>query len=134
MTAVVSKSRCKWLKARSWYTPTHEKINARLNEFVPNTQVCASVVEHVDIYSRWYECKLFDSAQTDIMVVQMEEGGCHDNCELLFAENRISTIYVGYALSEDGVWRYHSWGINDDTIVETCSARLMYYGVVGAKG
>jgi hypothetical protein len=130
MVSVVSKPRCEWLKARPWYMSDHEQINAILNGFVPNTHVCASMNEHVNIYSHLTECKLFDSAEMEIMLIQMEEGYCHDNCELLFAKNRISTIYVGYALSEDGLWRYHSWGVNEDKIVETCSKRLIYYGVV----
>src|SRR5262245_12343254 len=37
-------------------------------------------------------------------------GKCHENSALLWNKNR-DTMFIatGYALSEDGVWRQHSW-------------------------
>ena len=38
---------------------------------------------------------------------------------------------TGYALSDDGLWRQHSWGLlTDDRVVETTVARLRYFGAI----
>ena len=41
---------------------------------------------------------------------------------------------TGYALSDDGLWRQHSWLIAKPgrrwTVIETTCRRLLYYGVV----
>lgn len=60
---------------------------------------------------------------------------CHENvAELLAAgETREGTTiaagWTGYALSDDGLWRQHSWAsAPDGTIVETTAPRLAYAG------
>ena len=58
---------------------------------------------------------------------------CHENSALLWRENRdITNICTGYALSEDGMWRQHSWLIHrkprSNKIVETTRPRVLYYG------
>lgn len=39
-------------------------------------------------------------------------------------------IATGYALSGDGLWRQHSWGVLRDGIFETTETRLKYFGIV----
>ena len=58
---------------------------------------------------------------------------CHENSALLWRENKeITNICTGYALSEDGMWRQHSWLIHrkprSNKIVETTMQRVLYYG------
>ena len=58
---------------------------------------------------------------------------CHENSALLWRENKeITNICTGYALSEDGMWRQHSWLIHrkprSNKIVETTLPRVLYYG------
>ena len=58
---------------------------------------------------------------------------CHKNSALLWRENKeITNICTGYALSEDGMWRQHSWLIHrkprSNKIVETTRPRVLYYG------
>ena len=58
---------------------------------------------------------------------------CHENSALLWRENRdVTNICTGYALSEDGMWRQHSWLIHrkprSNKIVETTRPRVLYYG------
>lgn len=60
---------------------------------------------------------------------------CHENSALLWRENKeITNICTGYALSEDGMWRQHSWLIHrkprSNKIVETTLPRVLYYGFV----
>ncbi|HEX7958941.1 MAG TPA: hypothetical protein VF493_03430, partial [Terriglobales bacterium] len=42
----------------------------------------------------------------------------------------IVAIATGYALSEYGLWRQHSWGILRDGVLETTKTRLKYFGIV----
>lgn len=63
---------------------------------------------------------------------------CHQNVIDLWKAKHIQHIYTGYGLSEDGLWREHSWGLdityaNDDSppvnvVVETTEERLIYFG------
>lgn len=55
---------------------------------------------------------------------------CHDNSvEYVLKNEKKRKLYTGYALSEDHLWRQHSWVIeNGDTIVETTEKRLCYFG------
>lgn len=58
---------------------------------------------------------------------------CHSNSAACWQENKSkTTIATGYALSEDGLWRQHSWVIHlkprQNRVVETTKKRLIYYG------
>jgi hypothetical protein len=41
-------------------------------------------------------------------------------------------IASGYALTGDGLWRQHSWGVDaaDGRVIETTVRRVRYYGVI----
>ena len=59
---------------------------------------------------------------------------CHQNSADLWNHNKTNTlICTGYALSEDGMWRQHSWVLwfkpRSVQIVETTTPRKAYYGV-----
>ena len=44
---------------------------------------------------------------------------------------RIPSIGTGYALSDDDLWRQHSWGVAvDGVVVETTVEREIYVGIV----
>lgn len=67
-------------------------------------------------------------------LIKGQPSSCHSNSAKLYDENpdrlRIAT---GYALSEDGCWRQHSWLVdkdNDEQIIETTVPRVAYYGIV----
>lgn len=58
---------------------------------------------------------------------------CHSNSAYLWDANRDkTTIATGYALTEDGLWRQHSWVIHlkprQNRVVETTTKRLIYFG------
>lgn len=64
---------------------------------------------------------------------------CHANSAAIWEENQNNIVLMtGYALSEDGVWRQHTWCLmvrDPDTgelcpeaIVETTVPRVLYYG------
>lgn len=60
---------------------------------------------------------------------------CHRNSAYLWDANRgRCQIATGYALSEDGIWRQHSWVVQPLTVSwrvwETTVKRVAYFGVV----
>lgn len=58
------------------------------------------------------------------------QGFCHDNAEALQQKYPHYKRVSGFALSDDGVWRDHSWLINtrNDEILETTTIRKLYFG------
>jgi hypothetical protein len=60
---------------------------------------------------------------------------CHRNSAKIWAKHQDKYfIATGYALSEDGLWRGHTWCVKRTTrgisIVETTVRRLLYFGYV----
>jgi hypothetical protein len=59
-----------------------------------------------------------------------EEVSCQENVAVLWIDGTAAEVGTGYALSEDGLWRQHSWGIaGDGVVIETTEERLRYVGV-----
>ncbi len=61
----------------------------------------------------------------------MEPNACHLNASRLWLERRqdVVAIGTGFALSDDGRWYRHSWGICRDGLVETTCPREKYFGI-----
>ena len=66
----------------------------------------------------------------------MERSACHANVAQLWVSESsgLTAIGTGYALSEDGLWRQHSWGMCLDGIVETTKVRVKYFGICVQRG
>ena len=62
----------------------------------------------------------------------MKSSSCHQNVASAWRKREfgIVAIATGYALSEDALWRQHSWGILPDGVLETTATRLKYFGIV----
>lgn len=65
-----------------------------------------------------------------------EPSRCHENVETLVDRGRtvdghvVVAGWTGYALSDDGLWRQHSWAVGDDgSVIETTEPRRCYAGV-----
>jgi hypothetical protein len=66
----------------------------------------------------------------DLRVLAGDENACHANAAVLWIDGAVAAIGTGYALSDDDLWRQHSWAVDaDGTIVETTSARRAYVGL-----
>lgn len=66
-----------------------------------------------------------------IIFKPMEKCKCHSNCAKLWSKNpKTYKIATGWALSEDGIWRQHTWILKGKAIIETTEPRTLYYGVV----
>jgi|TARA_Y100000034_G_scaffold125828_1_gene176141 hypothetical protein len=68
--------------------------------------------------------------------IRMNKGApcqCHRNSAYCWEANKsLLDICTGYALSEDGIWRQHSWCMLKETkqVVETTIKRIEYFGFV----
>ena len=59
-----------------------------------------------------------------------EPGECHRNVAVGWIDGTFESICTGYALSDDHLWRQHSWGLTSGgELVETTDLRLAYVGV-----
>ena len=66
-----------------------------------------------------------------VKVVKGLPRNCHENVAKLWRKHpRRYHIATGWALSEDGLWRQHSWIIHGDTVVETTIPMEKYFGFV----
>ena len=86
-----------------------------IDPFVPLLEIWGQVVERPVTYRR------------------MEPSQCHLNVARLWEErkkgSRLIGVGTGYALSDDGLWRGHSWGLNKRGIIETTVSRVKYFGL-----
>jgi hypothetical protein len=71
--------------------------------------------------------KLF---KNKIILKQMDFSHCHENAAKLWFKNKNLKIVTGWALSDDGLWRQHSWILKNNTIIETTEIREKYFGVI----
>jgi hypothetical protein len=67
-----------------------------------------------------------------ITIKVMNSSSCHQNVASLWTKRRFGIVGIatGYALSDDGLWRQHSWCILRDGILEPTELRLKYFGIV----
>jgi len=69
----------------------------------------------------------------DIQMMLGEPCRCHSNAALCWEANKDQVqIATGWALSNDRMWRQHSWCYHceDDTIIETTEERELYFGIL----
>ena len=106
-------------------------MNNILNTHASNTHVVAFPFVHFEILDKIDKCELYEVLEdkSNVKFVDMTTSGCHNNCDLLLENDDTIKIFTGYALSLDGLWRYHSWCIDkDDSIIETTESRILYFG------
>ncbi len=67
-----------------------------------------------------------------ILFKPMKASMCHQNVSAIWAKRRKGLVGVatGYALSKDGLWRQHSWGVMRDGVLESTEKRMKYFGLL----
>jgi hypothetical protein len=64
--------------------------------------------------------------------IEMRKGrgnSCHSNSAKIWnRKRRRFQICTGYALSDDGIWRQHTWVMDGSTVIETTEIGIAYYG------
>jgi hypothetical protein len=67
----------------------------------------------------------------NIIFTKGRSNECHENSALLYKNGEsITEIGTGWALSDDGLWRQHSWAMRGSELVETTVERSVYYGIL----
>lgn len=67
-------------------------------------------------------------APTEVVVREGEPSRCHTNAGRLHEEDARNRIVTGWAPSEDGLWRQHTWCEIGGAVIETTVPRERYYG------
>lgn len=118
------------LKAKRWWTHRHTFVNDILTKLVTGTQLVAhpSDTEEVEAFVKCPEkVKVQVVKDHELKLVKMDDCHCHDNSLKLLCRGKVVEMRSGYALSDDGLWRHHSWGVEEDgSLVETTMKRLVY--------
>ena len=64
-----------------------------------------------------------------VRLVRGAASRCHLNSVRLFIEaQKTAKLVCGWGLSDDGLWRQHSWICDRETLMETTVRRRLYYG------
>ena len=89
-------------------------------EFHESSDFCKALVKFGEI-----------TPNDNLEIFTGEDRECHANSAMLWSQNREDYLLVtGFALSEDGVWRRHSWlKANDGKLIETTIKREQYFGI-----
>jgi hypothetical protein len=63
---------------------------------------------------------------------RLAASACHQNVSAIWSARKhgIIGIGTGYALTEDGLWRQHTWGLLREGLLETTEMRLKYFGIL----
>jgi hypothetical protein len=67
-----------------------------------------------------------------VTLKRMKSSMCHQNVAAIWKGHKFGVIGVasGYALSDDGLWRQHSWALLRNGVLETTEERLKYFGIL----
>lgn len=67
-----------------------------------------------------------------IQMLNMASSRCHSNVSEIWSGDgtKKMKIVTGWALSDDGLWRQHSWLLRGKTLLETTVPRDKYFGFV----
>lgn len=111
----------RWLKDNPKIKPLRDKLLSIGGDFVVP-------MREPDLKELLERGRLFS---TDNIRLHEMRYKCHVNVARLYHFSfKGEKIATGWALSDDGLWRQHSWLMTSDgKIVETTEVRLTYYGV-----
>ena len=132
----VSNETIDFLVTRPWWDKTFDALQVITVELVPNTHVVAHhdpismVCAKLLCGSSEKVYQTFVSDSKDVIIKKGTPGDCHNNLRRLLQKNIVDRWLIGFALSDDGLWRHHSWGLmKNGQLMETTKVRLIYLGV-----
>ena len=64
-----------------------------------------------------------------VRLVKGPPNSCHETTALAWFAGKLDAVVTGYALSEDGLWRQHSWGLSNNVVIEPTEKRTAYFGI-----
>lgn len=140
----ISDDRINFLITRPWWKKIHNHAQKFINKYFPKTHI-VPFMDHMSLISLVAMNDIFISNKGSSVLYEMEMGNCHENVHKLVKSSSDPNnhlfpfynlhAYTGYALSEDGLWRNHSWVIgrsktsDEKIIIETTTPRLIYMGI-----
>lgn len=103
-------------------------LNGRLNSYYNDT---AMVTHGLSLMSMRFLMFYGEPVVGEVVFTNMKTSRCHDNSFDYSSElSNNAKLYTGLALSNDGVWRPHSWCVNQNgQIIESTEPREFYYGI-----
>lgn len=135
----IDKEWKEWIKQKFWATNYEGKIAhnllplLELRDFLlgfGGEEVCLPAHES-DLENILSRGQLWYGDRVEFM--KGEPCECHRNtCYLWLGNKARILIATGYALSDDGMWRQHTWGVypQKKKIIETTVERVLYFGFV----
>jgi hypothetical protein len=107
---------------------SNDELKARLFSIAGQTVNIPDIEE--DLHNILTYGQLWTSKPT---LMRGKASQCHKNsCDLWYENKDKCVICTGYALSDDEIWRQHSWLIHikprSNLVIETTIPRLAYYG------
>jgi hypothetical protein len=132
------RDRIRFLKSRGHLFFAKLAVKADLS---PMEQLALKVMEHGGVAFIVPDCEphlesivsrgaVFDGRNP--VRIHGEPCRCHTNSALYWSDHDDTVqIVTGYALSDDGVWRQHTWcrRLKSGRIVESTEPRVLYFGV-----
>lgn len=137
----LEQSQISFLETRPWWNKSHVILQINLNTLIPGTHLVAHPGDELTIFHlvvdtetkteiniknsiKNPELRIVDN---DLIIHKMQSKMCHHNAKRLLEQKKIKELHSGLALSNDRLWREHSWGVDfDGKIVETTVSRLAY--------
>jgi len=127
---VVSHERSKSLENTIFWRQDHFHADLILKNIYPDTHIVASPEDKREIAKIDKIIFELSNDNTNVLLSKMKTSSCHENVHTLLKKRKIQYGYTGYALSEDGLWRLHSWGVDHKgMLIETTVLRVMYIGL-----
>lgn len=90
------------------------------------TVVVPAYDTYEDLLSLIHEWVFF--GETD-KFIKWRPSSCHENSADYCKRKKGASLYTWYALSEDNLWRQHSWVVEWGLVLETTVWRLSYYWI-----
>lgn len=70
--------------------------------------------------------RIMPDTRQRVRLLRGRHNECHDNVARLATAHPTWQPRTGFALSPDGIWRWHSWLLNRNSIIETTVERTAY--------
>lgn len=124
----VDEDRKKFLCSRPWWTTEHSKLQKYISSFVEGSHIVANHSDEKEVKNILKGGGMLTVPDEDeVLMNMMRKSDCHNNALELLAKGKITECHSGFSLSNDGLWRHHSWGVDkNNRIVETTEIRLAY--------
>ena len=115
-----------FLKSKPWWTEKHTQANEYLSSKFPGTHLVAHPSDSEEI-AKFDQMQIDTPKADEVKLMPLIDSECHKNSMVLLYLGVAIEMRSGYALSDDGLWRHHSWAIDKDgRIIETTMERLAY--------